>query len=338
MWPFWQPLQVNYRHPKAFEYGSLVTWLITGGAGYIGAHVVREFLKAAEPVVVIDDLTTGVRERVPSSVRFYEGSILDSNILDRIMTEQRVDGVVHIAGKKSVPESLENPAFYELENVQGTATLLAACMRHGIRHFVFSSSAAVYGSVETPDPIREDVAVHPVNPYGQTKLDAELLVAKATTDGAMNAVSFRYFNVAGAASPTLADRGTANLIPKVYRALEAGEPLEVYGIDHPTRDGTCVRDYIHVEDVAVAHVLAAIYLRDGEHYGHVVVNLGTGTGSTVLEVLAAVGRSVGCQVPWRAAPPRLGDPDASVCDASRAEAMFGWKARRTLDEMVRIPD
>lgn len=307
-----------------------MTWLITGGAGYIGAHVVRVFLKAGLRVVVLDDLSAGVRTRVPAEVPFYLGSVLDVDLLDRVMQDHTITGVVHMAGKKSVPESVREPDLYAQVNTGGTNALMDACLRNGVHHVVFSSTAAVYGMVDSNDPITEDVQVAPINPYGATKLYAEYAIAKATTTGKMHAIAFRYFNAGGAAEPELEDLHGENLIPIVRRALAAGEPVHVFGTHLPTRDGTCIRDYIHVEDLADAHLAAARYLEQGPRQAFEVINLGTGTGSTVLEVLAAVGAAEGVLVPWVADAPRAGDPVASTCDAGRAQALLNWNPRHTL--------
>lgn len=311
-----------------------MTWLITGGAGYIGAHVVREFRDAGLPVVVLDDLSTGVRDRVPADVPFVQGTILEATLLDRTLAEHLITGVVHIAGKKSVSESVVHPEYYQTQNVDGTGALLAACERHAVRHFVFSSSAAVYGVIDSAEPIDEDAPTVPINPYGQSKLDAERLVEKATTAGAMDAVAFRYFNVGGATEPLLEDVIGENLIPIVRRAIASGTPVRVFGTQLPTRDGSCIRDYIHVADLASAHLDAAMYLERGAQRGFEVINLGTGTGSTVLEVIAAISRAEQTDVSWVAADPRVGDPVASTCDARRAGARLGWQATHSLDDIV----
>lgn len=314
-----------------------MTWLITGGAGYIGAHVVRVFRDAGIDVVVLDDLSAGVRERVPRDVPFYEGSVLDPSLLDHILVAHSVVGVVHLAGRKSVPESVLKPALYARVNVEGTQVLLDACLRSGVGNFVFSSSAAVYGMVDSPAPITEDAPVAPINPYGETKLDAERLLEKATTTGTMQAIAFRYFNVGGAATRELEDVHGGNLIPILYRALESGAPVGVFGTTLDTRDGSCIRDYVHVQDIAEAHLAAARYLMNEPRQAYEVLNLGTGNGSTVLEVIDAVSSAEGQAVPWVAAEPRPGDPVASTCDSSRAGDRLGWRATRTLAQIVTRP-
>ncbi len=314
-----------------------MTWLITGGAGYIGAHVVRVFGDAGESVVVLDDLSAGVRARVPEVVPFYEGSVLDADLLDLVMGSHDIVGVVHMAGKKSAPESVREPELYAHVNSDGTRVLLDACLRHAVRHFVFSSTAAVYGMVDSAAPITEDAPTIPINPYGQTKLDAEHALEKATTWGGIDAIAFRYFNVGGAASMELEDLHGENLLPILYRALDAQSTVQVFGVDLPTRDGSCIRDYVHVQDIAEAHLAAARYLVSGARQAFEVVNLGSGKGSTVLEVIAAVERVTGRSIDWQAAPPRDGDPVASTCDATRAADLLGWHASRTLDEIAARP-
>lgn len=311
-----------------------MTWLITGGAGYIGAHVVRVFREAGERCVVLDDLSAGVRERVPEDVPFVQTDVLDADALDDILTHYDIEGVVHLAGKKSVPESVLHPELYERINTGGTQSLLDACARHGIQHLVFSSTAAVYGIIESDAPVTETAQVAPINPYGETKLAAEHAIEKATTGGGFDAIAFRYFNVGGAATPELEDLYGENLIPIIRRALARDESVAVFGTELPTRDGTCIRDYIHVEDLAEAHLAAARYLRDHPRQGFEVINLGTGQGSTVLEVIDAVSAAEGVPVRWHAALPREGDPVASTCDATLAAEVLGWHPTRTLAEIA----
>ena len=311
-----------------------MTWLITGGAGYIGAHVVREFQAAGEPCIVLDDLSAGIRARVPADVPFVQADVLDADALDRVLGTYDIEGVVHLAGKKSVPESVRQPELYLRINTGGTESLLDACSRHGIRHVVFSSTAAVYGIIESDAPVTETAQVAPINPYGETKLAAEHAIEKATTSGRLDAIAFRYFNVGGSAAPELEDLYGENLIPILRRAIDSGESVAVFGTELPTRDGTCIRDYIHVQDLARAHLDAARYLRDGARQSFEVLNLGTGTGSTVLEVIAAVSRAEGVQVPWHPAPPRDGDPVASTCDASLAAEVLQWHPSLALQQIV----
>ena len=311
-----------------------MTWLITGGAGYIGAHVVRAFRAAGEVCVVLDDLSAGVRSRVPNDVPFVQADVLDADALDRLFAEYAIEGVVHLAGKKSVPESVLQPDLYKRINTDGTKSLLEACLRHQVRHIVFSSTAAVYGIIESDAPVSETAQVAPINPYGETKLAAEHAIEKATTGGELDAIAFRYFNVGGAAAPELEDLHGENLIPILRRAIASDTPVQVFGTDLPTRDGTCIRDYIHVADLADAHLAAARYLRERPRQAFEVINLGSGTGSTVLEVIAAVSEAEGEAVPWQGAEPRIGDPVASTCNASLAATVLDWHPTRTLQEIA----
>lgn len=312
-----------------------MTWLITGGAGYIGAHVVKVFDEAGIPTVVLDDLSTGIRTRVPQHIPFVEGTILDAPLLDDVISQHRVTGIVHIAGKKSVPESVERPDFYHRENVGGTQSLLDACSRHDVRNFVFSSSAAVYGMVDTTDPLTEEAQTEPNNPYGQSKLDAERSIEKVVVNTSLRAIVFRYFNVWGAASDALEDVIGDNLFPVVRRALKSGTPMQVFGTDFPTRDGTAIRDYVHVLDIAEAHLLAAENLdKIGTEATFQVMNLGTGTGSTVLEVIGAIGRAAGENVPWIASDARDGDTASSLCNPSLAVRLLNWRCARSINDLM----
>src|SRR4051794_28387143 len=232
-----------------------MNWLVTGGAGYIGAHVVAAMCDAGQDVVVLDDLSTGNRDRL-SGVPIVEGSVLDQAIVERTLREHAVTGVVHIAGKKQVEESVRRPLLYYRENVEGLRRLLEAATATGVESFVFSSSAAVYGAPDV-DLVREDTGCRPVNPYGQTKLTGEHMVADVARAAGMRYAALRYFNVAGAGRPEHADREEANLVPMVFRRLSAGEAPVIFGDDFPTPDGTCIRDFVHVSDIASAHVAAA---------------------------------------------------------------------------------
>src|SRR5688572_6412510 len=237
-----------------------MTWLVTGGAGYIGAHVVTAMLDGGERVVVLDDLSTGDRSRIPR-VTLVEGSVLDQPLVERTLREHEVTGVVHIAGKKQVEESVRDPLTYYRENVEGLRRLLEAVSASHVGALVFSSSAAVYGAPDV-DLVREDTDCRPVNPYGRTKLIGEQMLAEVAAATGLRHVSLRYFNVAGAARPELADRGAANLVPMVFERLTARQAPRIFGDDHPTPDGTCIRDFIHVSDIASAHVAAARALAD----------------------------------------------------------------------------
>jgi UDP-glucose 4-epimerase len=306
-----------------------MSWLVTGGAGYIGAHVVLALLTAGEEVVVLDDLSTGTRERVAPEARFVEGTLLDPATVASAL--EGVTGVVHIAAKKQVGESVADPLHYYRENVDGLLTLLEGCRTRGIDRFLFSSSAATYGMPDV-DLVTEDTPTSPLSPYGETKLVGEWLLRDCTRAYGLRATSLRYFNVAGAASPELADPGCFNLIPLVFQALEKGERPQVFGGDYLTPDGTCIRDYVHVVDIAAAHVAAARALADGAPGS--TYNIGRGTGSSVLEVLQVIAEVTGKDTSPDVVARRPGDPARVVAAVDRIHDELGFTARHDLREMV----
>src|SRR5689334_1347578 len=260
-----------------------MTWLITGGAGYIGAHVARAMAADGERVLVLDDLSAGVPARLPEDIPLVQGSALDGELLKRVLAEHAVTGVVHLAAHKQVGESVADPVRYYQENVGGLATLLGAVAGAGIERFLFSSSAAVYGNPDV-NLISEDTPCAPMSPYGETKLAGEWLVRAAGRAHGIATVCLRYFNVAGAADPELADTGVFNVVPMVFDRLTRGEAPRIFGDDYPTPDGTCVRDYIHVADLADAHLAAARRLAGGAT-GDLTVNVGRGEGVSVRELV-----------------------------------------------------
>lgn len=318
---------------------TVSTWLLTGGAGYIGAHVLRALLDAGHDAVVLDDLSTGLAERLPEHVELVRASLLDPDlpaVLTGLAARRRLDGVVHLAAKKSVPESVAVPLHYYEQNVGGTVALLRATTAAGIGRVLCSSSAAVYGETGA-EPVSEEHPTLPASPYGETKLAGEWAVRRHAEATGLRWGALRYFNVAGAASAALADRGATNLLPLVVRAAEVGEPVNVFGDDWPTPDGTCLRDYVHVEDLAEAHVAAAQVLLDNAVPSPGVLNVGRNEPTSVLEVIAAVER-VRCRpVPYRIAPRRPGDPARVVADATRIAEVLGWRAARGVDQMVAAP-
>ncbi|MFD5567071.1 UDP-glucose 4-epimerase GalE [Streptomyces cadmiisoli] len=309
-----------------------MTWLITGGAGYIGAHVVRAMTEAGERAVVYDDLSTGIAARVPAGVPLVVGSTLDEGLLGRVLAEHSVTGVVHLAAKKQVGESVDRPLHYYRENVEGLRVLLEAVTAAGVASFVFSSSAAVYGMPDV-DLVTEQTPCVPMSPYGETKLAGEWLVRAAGRAAGLSTACLRYFNVAGAAAPDLADTGVFNLIPMVFERLTDGVPPRVFGDDYPTPDGTCIRDYIHVVDLAEAHVAVARALR-ATPGRDLTLNIGRGEGVSVREMIDRIHAVTGHQDPPVVTPRRPGDPARVVASAERVTTELGWKARHDVQDMI----
>jgi len=308
--------------------------LVTGGAGYIGAHVVRALREAGNDVVVVDDLSTGRAERV-GDVPLVELDLAAdgaSEGLRDVIARFDVDGVVHLAAKKQVGESVARPDWYHEQNVGGLETLLAAMRAGGVERLVFSSSAAVYG--EPPSGlVGEADATEPINPYGATKLAGERLAAAAGAEWGLRHVSLRYFNVAGAGAPDLGDPAVLNLVTIVFDLLDQGRAPRIFGADYPTPDGTCIRDYVHVQDLAEAHAVALDYL-DRPEREHAVFNVGTGTGGSVREVLAAVRRATGNDTEAEVVARRPGDPAELIARVDRIADALGWRARFDLDDAV----
>ncbi|MFD3735956.1 UDP-glucose 4-epimerase GalE [Streptomyces sp. NPDC058632] len=312
-----------------------MTWLITGGAGYIGAHVVRAMTEAGERTVVYDDLSTGIPDRVPDGVPLVVGSVLDGERVARALADHEVTGVVHLAAKKQVGESVELPLHYYRENVEGLRVLLEAVTAAGTASsFVFSSSAAVYGTPPSgAGLVTEDTPCLPMSPYGETKLAGEWLVRATGRATGLSTASLRYFNVAGAARPELADTGVHNLVPMVFEKLTGNESPRVFGDDYPTPDGTCVRDYIHVVDLAEAHVAAARALHAAPGRD-LTLNIGRGEGVSVKGMIDRINALTGHDLPPTIAPRRPGDPASVVASSDRAATELGWKARHGVDDMI----
>jgi UDP-glucose 4-epimerase len=309
-----------------------VTWLLTGGAGYIGAHVARALLDAGLGVVVYDDLSTGLARKVPDGVALVEASVADRDRLVATCREHRVEGVIHLAAKKAAGESMEVPLHYYRENVVGMLTVLEAMREAGVDRIVLSSSAAVYGTPAT-DLVTEDSPTLPESPYGESKLISEWMIRRAAAAHGLSFSSLRYFNVAGAGTPDLGDTGAFNLIPMVFRALRDGARPQVFGDDYPTPDGSCVRDYIHVADLAEAHVMAAARLAGGMARAD-VFNVGTGEGASVFEVMDAIRQVTGEAFAVDVVRRRAGDPARIVASPELIGRELGWRARHDLEAMV----
>lgn len=312
-----------------------MTVLVTGGAGYIGSHIVHALRAGGTEVAIVDDLSTGISNRVPGApIHVADLAHPDTAAsLGTFMAEYGVTAVIHMAARKQVPESVDKPAWYYAQNVGGFAHVLEAMELAQVKTLVFSSSAAVYGETASAS-ISEDAPTVPVNPYGETKLVGEWLVSAAARAQDLRAASLRYFNVVGAGSPHLGDVFALNLVPMVFEKVVAGESPLIFGDDYATPDGTCVRDFIDVSDLADAHVRVFDYLGGAQSPGHEVFNIGTGRGYSVREVISSVARVVGRPVDPVVADRRPGDPASVVADPRRLQTTTGWAARRGLDEMV----
>ena len=309
----------------------MTTWLVTGGAGYIGNHVTRALLESGRQVVVLDDLSSGLADRIPKNVAFIQADVTDRAALVAALAEHQVDGVIHLAAKKAAGESVNVPLYYYRENVAGMLSVLEAMQEAGVKRFVYSSSAAVYG---TPlvNPVTESAELAPESPYGETKVVGEWMTKAQGVANELSWVALRYFNVAGAGSDDLGDTSVNNLIPMVFEALEQGKRPQIFGDDYPTPDGTCIRDYIHVSDLADAHVVAAQFCENQR--AAEAFNVGRGVGSSVLEVMNMVSEVIGTQVNAEIVGRRVGDPPASTAATQRISQVLGWQSKRDLREMV----
>ncbi|HYJ29763.1 MAG TPA: UDP-glucose 4-epimerase GalE [Allosphingosinicella sp.] len=311
--------------------------LVTGGAGYIGSHAVLALLDAGWPVIVIDNLTTGFRWAVPEPATLVEGDIADQALVAELIGEHGIGAIMHFAGSIVVPESVENPLKYYLNNTVKSRALIESAVEGGVRHFIFSSTAATYG---IPDevPVREDARTEPINPYGWSKLMTERMLADTAFAHRMNYCALRYFNVAGADPRGRSGQSTAGATHLIKVAVEAAigkrSHVSVYGSDYDTPDGTGIRDYIHVSDLAAAHVLALekLLAAAGESF---VMNCGYSRGFSVLEVLDSVDRVTNMRIERRMEPRRAGDPGALVADNRKILATLAWRPERAdLDTIV----
>ncbi|MFN8137456.1 MAG: UDP-glucose 4-epimerase GalE [Propionicimonas sp.] len=311
----------------------MTTWLVTGGAGYIGAHVVRALQAKGLQPVVLDDLSSGMASFVPEGVPFVQASILDTATVTDVLRDHDCLGVIHVAGFKYAGVSVQRPLHTYAQNVTGTASVLSAMVDAGVSNVVFSSSAAVYGTPDT-ELVTEASPNAPESPYGESKLIGEWLindVARATEG--FRGVSLRYFNVVGSATDEVYDASPHNLFPLVIEALLAGRTPRINGDDYPTEDGTCVRDYVHVGDLADTHVAAALALAEGREL-RTAYNLGSGLGLSIRQIMDAVARVTGIDFVPQIAPRRAGDPARIVADGTAAAADLGWRMSYSVDEMV----
>ena len=308
--------------------------LVTGGAGYIGSHVVRLLQQRGDQVVVVDDMSEGVKARIGDAklVTIDLAAPTAQELLKATFASEGIEAVVHLAARKKVGESVEKPEWYYSQNVGGMANLMAAMRETGVKKLVFSSSAATYGMPEVGE-VNEDYVCQPINPYGETKLVGEWMVDAAAAAWGLRGVNLRYFNVAGAGWPDLADTAVANLVPIVFAAIRAGKDPIVFGDDYDTADGSCVRDYVHVHDLADAHLAAINYLNtDTREFN--TFNVGTGKGSSVFEVLEEIKKVSGIDFKIDVQPRRAGDPPALAADVSRIKQALGWTAKHNLHDIV----
>jgi len=309
-----------------------MAWLVTGGAGYIGSHVVRALMAAGMQPVVIDDLSSGREAFVPTGVPFIRATLLDRDSIEDALRDGAFDGVIHLAGFKYAGVSVERPLHTYRQNAMGTLELLEAMATVGVDRIVYSSSAAVYGTPDV-DLITESALTRPESPYGESKLVGEWLLADAARATGLRHTSLRYFNVVGSGDPVVFDASPHNLFPKVFDELLAGRRPVVNGDDYSTPDGTCVRDYVHVSDLALAHVAAARRLVEGEPV-EPAYNLGSGTGVSVAGIMAAIARVTGIEFSPEIGPRRAGDPARIVASGDLAARDLDWAMRHTIDEMV----
>ncbi len=303
--------------------------LITGGAGYIGAHIAHDLADSGYEVRILDDFSNGLSKRVERFTDIHRVNILDR---DAVVTATKgVDSVIHLAAKKAVGESVENPLKYYENNVGGTLNLLAAMSVNGVKKIVFSSTAAVYAPSEK-DAISEEDPTEPLSPYGATKLLSEELIRTIGEAEGWSSISLRYFNVVGAGSPNLGDNSKDNLVPKVFQALEDGLSPEIYGDDYPTADGTCIRDYIHVSDLSNSHIAALKAVSDKQITK--TYNVGSGIGYSVREVIDQIERTIGSSTGAKVVARRAGDSPKLISNIDRISKDLGWSPRLTLQDMV----
>ncbi len=311
-----------------------MTCLVTGGAGYIGSHIIASLTAHGYRSVVVDDLSTGVEARI-AGLPLLVADISDPASIETLtafMRDHGVTSIIHTAAHKSVPESMVNPLGYYRVNVGGTINVLRAAEAAQVSAFVFSGTAAVYGMAD--GRVTEQSPTTPINPYGESKLAGEQLLADLGRIGALRATSLRYFNVAGTGSTLGADNGATNLIPQALRRISQGVSPEIYGSDYPTPDGTCVRDYIHVVDLAEAHIAALAAIEADPTWSFRVFNVGTGTGYSVREVLDLAIEVSETSLGYRLVDRRPGDPASIVADPQRITHELGWSASHNLRDMV----
>jgi UDP-glucose 4-epimerase len=310
--------------------------LITGGAGYVGSHMVYAALDRGNEVVVLDNLSTGIRGLVAERAQFYQGHVGDQALVRQLVRDHSISAVLHFAGSIVVPESVEQPLAYYANNTVASRNLIETCVQEGVKNFIFSSTAAVYGLPER-NPVTEEVPTAPINPYGRSKLMTEWMLEDASRAHDFRYIALRYFNVAGGDPNGRTGQSTPRATHLIKRACQAAlgriPALDIFGTDFPTRDGTGVRDYVHVSDLVAAHLLALDHLADGGT--SLVLNCGYGHGFSVREVIDTVAKVAGQRIPTREGPRRAGDPAELVADSARLKASFAWHPQHdNLEEIV----
>ena len=304
--------------------------LVTGGAGYIGAHVAAELLKSGYSIRIYDDFSNGLHRRVDGKFR----DIVDGDMLDRVKLLAALDGidaVIHLAAKKAVEESVKDPLKYYENNVGGTLNLLGAMAAKGVKQLVYSSSAAVY-SPNDKEAVLEDDPTAPLSPYGASKLLSEQLISSVGSAEQISNISLRYFNVVGSNIAEFGDNSKDNLVPKVFLALKNGKRPQIYGSDYPTPDGTCIRDYIHVQDLALAHLAALKKVESG--YISQVYNVGSGKGYSVKEMMDQISKSLGRDINPEVSQARAGDSPKLIASIDKIKEQLGWSPKASLEEMI----
>ena len=304
--------------------------LVVGGAGYIGAHIAWLLQEGGYQVRIYDDFSNGLKSRVEGKFKdVVIGDVLDRKLL--VDSLAGIDGVIHLAAKKAVGESVSNPLKYYENNVGGTLNILAAMSVNGVKNLIFSSTAAVYSPSEKLT-ISEDDQTEPLSPYGQTKLLAEKLISNVSSAEGLSAISLRYFNVVGSLRDEFGDNSKDNLVPKVFAALKSGAEPEIYGDDYPTKDGTCIRDYIHVGDLAEAHILALEQVFKSKV--NEIYNVGSGDGYSVAEMISQISKTIGKTLTPKIVARRAGDTAQLIASISKIERDLGWRPKYTLKEMI----
>jgi UDP-glucose 4-epimerase len=304
--------------------------LVTGGAGYIGAHVAAELLKSGYSIRIYDDFSNGLHRRVDGKFR----DIVDGDMLDRVKLLAALDGidaVIHLAAKKAVEESVKDPLKYYENNVGGSLNLLGAMAAKGVKQLVYSSSAAVY-SPNDKEAVLEDDPTAPLSPYGASKLLAEQLISSVGSAEQISNISLRYFNVVGSNIAEFGDNSKDNLVPKVFLALKNGKRPQIYGSNYPTPDGTCIRDYIHVQDLALAHLAALKKVESG--YVSQVYNVGSGKGYSVKEMMDQISKSIGRDINPEVSDARAGDSPKLIASIDKIKEQLGWSPKASLEEMI----